>query len=100
MENLTFNMKVAVDLALRDAKAKSLDENEYVIRGVVPIEVSQYLEEMGFDMDDSDYDGICDSVFFTYNRDDLCIVLEWNGWTGFVGVMGYNIENYHRNADC
>jgi len=100
MEQLTFTMKVAVDLALRDAKAKSLDENEYRIRGVAPIEVDHYLEEMGFDMDDSDYDNVCDSVYFTYSKDDLCIVLEWNGWTGYVGVMGYNAENYYGNSDC
>ena len=100
MDNLTFNMKVAVDLALRDARAKSLDENEYRIRGAVPKEVDDYLEEMGFTMDNTDYDGVCDSVFFTYSKDDLCIVLEWNGWTGYVGVMGYNVENYYGNPDC
>lgn len=95
MEYTTYEMKVAVDLALRDARAKSLDENEYRIRGAVPMEVDHYLEAMGFEMDDNDYDGLCDSVFFTYSKDDLCILLEWNGWTGYVGVMGYNVENYY-----
>ena len=100
MENLTFNMKVAVDLALHDARGKSLDENEYRIREAAPIDVGRYLEEMGFEMDDTDYDGVCDSVYFTYRKDDLCILLEWNGWTGYVGVMGYNAENYYGNSDC
>jgi hypothetical protein len=100
MDNLTFNMKVAVDLALRDARAKSLDENEYRIRDVAPLDVDIYLSELGFDVDDTDYDGVCDSVYFTYSKDDLCIVLEWNGWTGYVGVMGYNVENYYGNSDC
>lgn len=100
MEDLTFNMKVAVDLALRDARAKSLDENEYRIRDVAPIEVDIYLSELGFDIDDTDYDGVCDSVYFTYSKDSLCIVLEWNGWTGYIGVMGYNAENYYGNSDC
>ena len=100
MEDLTFNMKVAVDLALRDARAKSLDENEYRIRDVAPIEVDIYLGELGFDIDDNDYDGVCDSVYFTYSKDGLCIVLEWNGWTGYIGVMGYNVENYYGNSDC
>jgi hypothetical protein len=88
MENLTFNMKVAVDLALRDARAKSLDENEYRIRDVAPLDVDIYLSELGFDVDDTDYDGVCDSVFFTYSKDGLAITLEWNGWTGYVSVTG------------
>ena len=100
MENLTFNMKVAVDLALRDARAKSLDENEYCIRGVTPAEVGHYLEEIGFDVDSVDYDGVYDNVFTTYSRDELCIVLDWNGWTGFVAVMGFNADNYYGNSDC
>lgn len=100
MEDLTFNMKVAVDLALRDARAKSLDENEYRIRGAAPIEVGRYLEELGFDMDDTDYDSVWDSVYCTYSKDNLCIVLEWGGWTGYVGVMGFNAENYYGNSDC
>lgn len=99
MEYTTYEMKVAVDLALRDARAKSLDEIEYRIEGAAPIEVGRYLEEMGFEMYDIDYDGIYDSVFTTYNKDELCIVLEWGGWTGYVGVMGYNAENYYRNGD-
>ena len=100
MENLTYNMKIAVDLALRDARAKSLDENEYRIRDVAPIEVDHYLQELGFDVDDTDYDGVCDSVYFTYSNEGLCIVLEWNGWTGHISVMGYNVENYYENSDC
>jgi hypothetical protein len=88
MENLTFNMKVAVDLALRDARAKSLDENEYRIRDVAPLDVDIYLSELGFDVDDTDYDGVCDSVFFTYSKDGLQITLEWNGWTGYISVTG------------
>jgi hypothetical protein len=100
MEDLTFNMKVAVDLALRDARAKSLDENEYRIRGAAPAEVGHYLEELGFDMDDTDYDGVYESVFTTYSKDSLCIMLNWDGWTGCVGVMGFNAENYYGNSDC
>ena len=100
MENLTFNMKVAVDLALRDAKAKSLDENEYRIRGAAPMEVGRYLQELGFDMDDTDYDGIYDNVFTTYSKDGLCIMIDWDGWTGYVGVMGFHAENYYGNANC
>lgn len=100
MENLTFNMKVAVDLALRDARAKSLDENEYRIRDVAPLDVDIYLSELGFDSVGTDYDDVWDSVYCTYNKDNLCIVLEWNGWTGYVGVMGYNAENYYGNSDC
>lgn len=100
MEDLTFNMKVAVDLALHDARGKSLDENEYRIRGAAPAEVGRYLEELGFEVDDTDYDSVWDSVYCTYSKDNLCIVLEWGGWTGYVGAMGFNAENYYGNSDC
>lgn len=96
----TYEMKFAVDLALRDARAKSLDETEYRIEGATPAEVGRYLEELGFDMDDTDYDGVYENVFTTYSKDGLCIILEWNGWTGYVGVMGYNVENHYENSDC
>lgn len=99
MEYTTYEMKVAVDLALRDARAKSLDEIEYRIEGATPIEVGRYLEEMGFDVDDTDYDGVYDNVFTTYSKDGLCIMLDWDGWTGYVGVMGFNAENYYGNGD-
>ena len=89
MEQLSFNMKVACDLALRDAKAHSEDENEYRIHGATPREVDAYLEkELGFELGDTDYDSVCDSVFFDYDKDGLRITLEWNGWTGYVGVTG------------
>ena len=48
----------------------------------------EYLEELGFDADNPDYDGICDSVFLNYYKDGLEITLEWNGWTGYVSVTG------------
>lgn len=88
MEQLSFNKKVACDLAIRDARAHSEDENEYRIHGATPKEVDEYLEELGFDEGDTDYDGVCDSVFFTYYKDGLEITLEWNGWTGYVSVTG------------
>jgi hypothetical protein len=88
MEQLSFNKKVACDLAIRDARAHSEDENEYRIHGATPLDVDIYLSELGFDVDDTDYDGVCDSVFFTYSKDGLAITLEWNGWTGYVSVTG------------
>lgn len=88
MEQLSFNKKVACDLAIRDAMAHSEDENEYRIHGATPKEVDEYLEELDFDVDDTDYDGVCDSVFFTYSKDGLQITLEWNGWTGYISVTG------------
>lgn len=99
MEDLTFNMKVAVDLALRDAEAKSLDEVEYRIEGATPAEVGRYLEELGFDMDDTSDNGVYDNIFTTYSKDGLCIMIDWDGWTGFVAVMGFNAENYWGNGD-
>ena len=76
MEQLSFNMKVACDLALRDARAHSEDENEYRIHGATPREVDAYLKkELGFEEGDADYDGVGDSVFFDYFKDGLVIML-------------------------
>lgn len=88
MEQLSFNKKVACDLAIRDARAHSEDENEYRIHGATPKEVHEYLEELGFEEGNLDYDDICDSVFLNYYKDGLTITLEWNGWTGYVSVTG------------
>ena len=92
MEKLSFSMKVACDLALRDAKANDGRITDYQICDATPRQVDAYLEkELGFSIGNTDYDSVCDEVYFEYAKDDLIITLIWNGWTGYVAVNGYNL---------
>ena len=90
MKEIHNTMKDAVKLALNNLNT----DNEFKITDAAPTQVDQYLESIGFEFSDSDYDKPDDSVYYTYANYEkgIAIVLEWNGWTHYVGVSGYTLD--------
>lgn len=85
-----YSMQEAVQLALNSLNT----DDEFEIEGVAPTQVDLYLEGLGYEFSNSDYDGPTDSVFYTYAlyEKDIAIILESNGWTHYVGVSGYTLD--------
>lgn len=93
MKDLKFNMKIAIDFALRDAKTNTI-ERKYQVCDAVPKEINDYLKnELNFVFKEASCNSICDAIFSDYIKDDLVITLVWNGWTGYVAVSGHKLND-------
>lgn len=90
MNETNNTIKDAVKLALNSLNT----DDEFKITDAAPIKVEQYLASMGFEFSDRDCDTPEDSLYDTYVNDEkgVAIVLEWNGWTHYVGVSGYTLD--------
>lgn len=78
----TYNVKVAVDLAIRDAK----EENEYRVKeGIAPIDVSNVLEEMGWEFSSRDSGFVDEWTLDEYVNEaypNVVLCVSWHGWYG------------------
>ena len=92
-----YNVKVAVDLALRDVNTG----NEYRVKeGLSPVQVSDELEAMGWEWSERDSGYVDEYVNDQYVNEaypDLVLEVSWHGWYGTsdISVRRIDDEQYH-----
>ena len=95
-----YNVKVAVDLAIRDAK----EENEYRVKeGIAPCDVSDILEEMGWEFSSRDSGFVDEWTLDKYVNEaypDIVLCVSWNGWYGISDISAMREGDAEENSDC